>query len=273
MSSNRRRGRSPGPPASGKPSPLADTPPEAGVAELTDVSTASEDNGAEAATEAALSAADAASTETASIAEVAAESSPESIQAAVAESVADAAEPAAEIVETAVETTAETAESLQAEAAASVAGSAEQTVEMAEQAVESAATASEEAGVLVAEAVQRVAQAAPTLPVVPPAVAEAVPGRSDKAGTRPSGQAPAVRLGFIPAFEPLNEINATLIAFARGEGEAAVAHFQALTKARTPAEAIRLQVSELQRAADASLTCFSHILRSANRLGGPARWH
>jgi hypothetical protein len=277
MSSNRRRGRSPGPPAAGKPSPAADTPPEAAVAErvtdavaaTTDASMASEDTAAEPVTEAALSAADAAATETAAIAEVAPEAAPETVQAAVAESVTDAvAEPAAEMTGTAVETV----ETVQAEAAASVAEAAEQAVESTERTVEAADAASEEAGALVAEAVERVAEAAPTLAAVPLAAAESVSGRGDAA----TGSRAGARLAFIPAipaFEPLNEINATLIAFARGEGEAAVAHFQALTKVKTPAEAIRLQVSEFQRAADASLTCFSHILRSANRFSGPTRWN
>ncbi|BAU90932.1 immunoglobulin A1 protease [Methylorubrum populi] len=78
---------------------------------------------------------------------------------------------------------------------------------------------------------------------------------------------------FVPTFAPLTEINAKLFAFARGEGEAAIAHIQALARAKSPAEAIRLQVTEMQRAADASLTCFSEIVRSANRFSDGARRH
>jgi hypothetical protein len=52
-----------------------------------------------------------------------------------------------------------------------------------------------------------------------------------------------------------------------------LAHFQALAQAKSPAEAIRLQVTEMQRAADASLSCFSEIVRSANRLHDTARRH
>ncbi|MRI54538.1 Phasin [Methylobacterium sp. DB1607] len=78
---------------------------------------------------------------------------------------------------------------------------------------------------------------------------------------------------FAPALAPLTEINTKLFAFARGEGEAAIAHFQALARAKSPAEAIRLQVTEMQRAADASLTCFSEIVRSANRLSDSVRRH
>ena len=78
---------------------------------------------------------------------------------------------------------------------------------------------------------------------------------------------------FVPTLAPLTEINAKLFAFARGEGEAALAHFQALARAKSAAEAIRLQVTEMQRAADASLTCFSEIVRSANRLNDTVRRH
>ena len=74
-----------------------------------------------------------------------------------------------------------------------------------------------------------------------------------------------------PSLERLSEINATLSAFVRGEGAAAIAHFNALTRAGSPAEAIRLQVGEIQRAADASLTCFNAIVRSAHRFGETIR--
>ena len=77
----------------------------------------------------------------------------------------------------------------------------------------------------------------------------------------------------VATLAPFTEINAKLFAFARGESEAVLAHFQALARAKNPAEAIRLQVTEMQRAADASLTCFSDIVRSANRLGESVRWH
>ena len=73
------------------------------------------------------------------------------------------------------------------------------------------------------------------------------------------------------SFAPLSEINATLTDFVRGEGAAAIAHLGALTRATSPAEAIRLQVGEFQRAADASLTCFSAIVRSAHRLAEAGR--
>ncbi|SFL72005.1 hypothetical protein [Methylobacterium pseudosasicola] len=61
-------------------------------------------------------------------------------------------------------------------------------------------------------------------------------------------------------------IGATIASYMRGEGEAAVAHFRALTQVRTPADLIRLQVGEVQRAADASLTCWSTVFRKASRM-------
>lgn len=62
------------------------------------------------------------------------------------------------------------------------------------------------------------------------------------------------------------EANATLLAFLRSEGNAAVAHWQSLSGAKTPADALRIQVDEMQRVADASLTCFSALARRAGRL-------
>ncbi|CAO4169103.1 phasin family protein [Methylorubrum populi] len=125
-----------------------------------------------------------------------------------------------------------------------------------------------EAVALVAEkveqAVESVAEAVPA-----PAPVESVAGVK----TAPRNVQIGASFAFAPSLAPLTEINAKLFAFARGEGEAALAHFQALTRAKSPAEAIRLQVTELQRAADASLTCFTEIVRSANRLSGSTHWH
>lgn len=140
--------------------------------------------------------------------------------------------------------------------------------EAAEAAPPSPEPAPVEAVTLVAEkvgqAVESVAEAVPA-----PAPVEAVAG----AKTAPRHVQIGASFAFAPSLAPLTEINAKLFAFARGEGEAALAHFQALTRAKSPAEAIRLQVTELQRAADASLTCFTEIVRSANRLSGSTHWH
>ncbi|MCJ2137517.1 hypothetical protein MKK69_26325 [Methylobacterium sp. J-026] len=62
------------------------------------------------------------------------------------------------------------------------------------------------------------------------------------------------------------EIGSTIARYMRGEGEAALAHVRALTDARTPADLIRLQVGEVQRAADASLSCWVTVLGKASRL-------
>jgi ABC-type transport system involved in cytochrome bd biosynthesis fused ATPase/permease subunit len=240
MSSSRRRGRSSGSPATGRPTAAGDSVSEPSVAEASQnaapVGGTSDD------------------TETAAIPEVPAEISPETVQAAVAESVAETAEQTVELVE-----------AVQDETAATVAETTQLATEHTADAVEQVTETVEAGREQTTATVEQVAETAMALVAAPAATSET------KSGPSFTGMASA-RFVFVPAFEPLNEINATLLAFARGEGEAAVAHLQALTKAKSPAEAIRLQVSEFQRAADASLTCFSHILRSANRFGHPVRW-
>lgn len=134
----------------------------------------------------------------------------------------------------------------------------------------------------VAEAVAETAQTAveTTNEALAQTLAETalLPGLAEtKASKSAAPQSHSVHIGasfaFVPSFAPITEINAKLFAFARGEGEAALAHIQALARAKSPAEALRLQVTEMQRAADASLTCFSEIVRSANRLSDSARRH
>ncbi|GJE46499.1 hypothetical protein [Methylobacterium soli] len=61
-------------------------------------------------------------------------------------------------------------------------------------------------------------------------------------------------------------INATLFAFLRNESAAALAHIQALSTAKSPADLFRLQVGEMQRAADASLTCWNDLARKASHV-------
>ncbi|MBX9934095.1 MAG: hypothetical protein K2Y56_21680 [Methylobacterium sp.] len=53
--------------------------------------------------------------------------------------------------------------------------------------------------------------------------------------------------------------SATLQVFLLNEGIAALAHWRALAAVRSPADAIRLHLDEMQRAADASLTCMGRI--------------
>lgn len=278
MSSSRRKGRSPVSPAAGRPASAVDAAPEAAAAEeIAEEIEGAQEVAQEAATDAADSAGDTVATDTAAIPEIPTETSPETVQAAVAASVTDGAEQAADTVEMVPDETLPV-ETVPSEVTATVVETAqavtEQSADAVAQATETVEAAQAQAVEQVAEqpaaTVEQVADNAMALAAAPLAVAATFTASS---GGERSGSEAGTRFAFVPAFEPLNEINATLFAFARGEGEAAVAHFQALTKAKSPAEAIRLQVSEFQRAADASLTCFSHILRSANRFGGAARWH
>lgn len=63
----------------------------------------------------------------------------------------------------------------------------------------------------------------------------------------------------------LGEANATVLSYLRSESTAALAHWQALSGAKTPADALRIQVDEMQRAADASLSCFAALAKRASR--------
>uniref|UniRef100_UPI001FCB4859 hypothetical protein n=1 Tax=Methylobacterium sp. B34 TaxID=95563 RepID=UPI001FCB4859 len=72
----------------------------------------------------------------------------------------------------------------------------------------------------------------------------------------PGLAAAANRISFTPDRLDVVEIGSIIARYVRGEGEAAVAHLRALSGARSPADVIRLQVGEVQRAADASLTCW-----------------
>lgn len=118
-------------------------------------------------------------------------------------------------------------------------------------------------------AVETVAQAVPeTITAVPDAVAAsvpaAVPGLPDLRALMDFSKAPRIAA----VMGEFGEVNATVLSYLRGEGAAALAHWQALSGARTPADALRLQVDEMQRAADASLNCFSAIAQRASRLTG-----
>lgn len=70
---------------------------------------------------------------------------------------------------------------------------------------------------------------------------------------------------FVPT--DLAAAGATFQAFLLNEGLAAFAHWRALTQAPSPAEALRLHVGEMQRAADASITCMSRIVGHLGRIG------
>jgi hypothetical protein len=92
--------------------------------------------------------------------------------------------------------------------------------------------------------------------IAPPPVPGAGPGRA----------AAANRISFTPDRLDVIEIGSIIARYVRGEGEAAVAHLRALSGARSPADVIRLQVGEVQRAADASLTCWVTVVGQASRV-------
>lgn len=73
------------------------------------------------------------------------------------------------------------------------------------------------------------------------------------------------RFAFAPARIDVEGIGVVLANYVHNESVAALSHMRALSAARSPAEMIRLNVTEMQRAADASLTCWSDIARRAAR--------
>ncbi len=87
------------------------------------------------------------------------------------------------------------------------------------------------------------------------------------AATLDMGRATAQhRFLFAPDRLDIVEISSTIARYVRGESEAAFAHLRALSGARTPADLIRLQVEEVQRAADASLSCWVTVIGKASRV-------
>lgn len=87
------------------------------------------------------------------------------------------------------------------------------------------------------------------------------------AATLEMGRAAAQhRFLFAPDRLDIVEIGSTIARYMRGESEAAFAHLRALSGARTPADLIRLQVEEVQRAADASLSCWVTVIGKASRV-------
>lgn len=133
---------------------------------------------------------------------------------------------------------------------------------LATEAVEAASAASESFAEAMPEPVAApIASPLPALegiPVAVPSLAE--PGPGFQTLTKRAG---SPRIGQVMG--ELGEVNATLLTYLRGEGTAALAHWQALSGARTPADALRIQVDEMQRAADASLSCFAALAKRAGR--------
>jgi hypothetical protein len=81
-----------------------------------------------------------------------------------------------------------------------------------------------------------------------------------------AAESPALnRIMFAPDRVDMIEIGSTIARYMQDEGAAALAHFRALSDVRTPADLIRLNVNEAQRAADASLTCWVTVMGKASR--------
>ncbi|MGH1587531.1 hypothetical protein ACRBEV_03180 [Methylobacterium phyllosphaerae] len=119
-----------------------------------------------------------------------------------------------------------------------------------------------------------VASDAPQLEPAPESIeAAAAPAAEDAPGTDlvpapvPVAASAAVlnNGAFVPGRIDVVAIGSTIARYVRGEGEAAFAHLRALSGARSPADLIRLQVGEAQRAADASLTCWVTVIGQASR--------
>jgi hypothetical protein len=73
------------------------------------------------------------------------------------------------------------------------------------------------------------------------------------------------------ALTEITAANDTLTTYVRNESIATFAHWRALSTAKNPADALRLQVTELQRAADASLSCIASLARRAGRIAATLR--
>lgn len=106
-------------------------------------------------------------------------------------------------------------------------------------------------------------EAAPSEPLLPVA---AFAGASPVAviASEPPART-TFRFAFAPARIDVEGIGVVLANYVHNESVAALSHMRALSAARSPAEMIRLNVTEMQRAADASLTCWSDIARRAAR--------
>lgn len=256
MSSSRRRGRPPGAPATTQPPTVTATPSEVADALLAETPA---DASLEPKTD---------ETETA-------EAQPVEAQALEASTEHSAESGAAEAVEPPGESTLVEAQSAaEDQPVAQAVEAPEETVTAASDPAPAVTAEPEVVASEVAETVETVTETHARTALLP-TLAEANPEArtSEDARSKPQSVRIGANFAFAPTLAPLTEINAKLFAFARGEGEAVIAHFQALARAKSPAEAIRLQVTEMQRAADASLSCFSDIVRSANRLNDNARRH
>ncbi|MCP1548099.1 MULTISPECIES: phasin family protein [Methylorubrum] len=256
MSSSRRRGRPPGAPATTQPPTVTATPSEVADALLAETPA---DASLEPKTD---------ETETAEAQPVEAQAVEATTEHSAESGAAEAVEPPGESAPVEAQSAADDQPVAQAVEAR------EETVTAASDQVPAVTAEPEVVASEVAETVEAVTETHAWTTLLP-TLAEANPEArtSEDARSKPQSVRIGANFAFAPTLAPLTEINAKLFAFARGEGEAVIAHFQALARAKSPAEAIRLQVTEMQRAADASLSCFSDIVRSANRLNDNARRH
>lgn len=119
-----------------------------------------------------------------------------------------------------------------------------------------------------------VEEPAPALVAVaesPAAEIDAAPEPEAPAPAAPAAPAPrvaprfALKAGFTPTYVDVEGIGTILMNYVQNESAAALSHMRALGEVRTPADMIRLNVTEMQRAADASLTCWIAIARRASR--------
>jgi len=91
-------------------------------------------------------------------------------------------------------------------------------------------------------------------------VASAAPAGEAETSSSAPGELP------LAAMQGIFELNARLLAFVQGVGQAAVSFWQSVLAARTPADVVTLQAAEMSRAVDAALACWSAAARRAGHL-------
>lgn len=200
---------------------------------------------------------------------------PETLEAAPAapaeieaEAPAEAAAPAESEPKGAVEAPEPAAvEAAAQEVAAQEAAPAEAPEEIAEdEAEEPVHAASEEPAEPVTEAPAEepvtIAAAAPALAALATEIPAAAAPEAPEAA---KAQGFAYSFSFKPTYLDVEGIGTILLNYVQTESAAALSHMRALGEVRTPADMIRLNVTEMQRAADASLTCWIAVARRASR--------
>lgn len=171
-----------------------------------------------------------------------------------------AAEPApAEPVETVAETVSEAAPASDSVAAEPAEAASEAAAALVSEEPAEVATADESG-----EApVPAIVSSDPLLPVAALAGLGTTGSSGARAGRPAAGT--AFRFAFAPARIDVEGIGVVLANYMHNESVAVFSYLRALGAARSPADMIRLNVSEMQRAADASLTCWSDIARRTSQ--------